>query len=161
MTAWIDTPAVNVTLNAGTGKSVITGTVRIAFTDGAAAFVTTPGGTALRFRDSDWHIGLHLVRANDGTWSQRFRSEGINRSGQHTDPPPSYRAAILAAILHAVAAARTPEIGRAAAYAYAAQRLHQDEKERETAAAALAEIDARIDVLHGVMAANAPQGATS
>lgn len=169
MTAWIDSPAVTVTLNAGTGKSVITGTLRIAFTDAGAAFVTTPdgyhntGSPALRFRDADWIVGLHLVRAADGTWGDYDgrRSGGINRRGQLGDPPPSYRAALHAAVLHAVAGAWTPEIGRAAAYAHAAQRLHQDEKERDKAAAALAEIDARITALRAVMAANAPQGATS
>lgn len=162
--AWVKTPELNVEINHGKGASVVTGPVRIAFQGDGTAYITTQGshnvndGQHLTIREREFLASVHATRNDDGTWTEyepadhdvrpRGMSGGI--------APTTYRAAIVAALLAALAEHWTPELDRAGAYAQAAQRLGQAVSERAAATEAFNYANMQVARLRRKMAENAP-----
>lgn len=158
MTAWIKTPEQIVTLDYGTGKSVVTGRVRIAFIGNGNISVQTQAhvnddAPAVTYRGKDYLVNLSFVRQADGTLTEHPHNTRQNVSPRRTsDPfaaaPKTIRAAIVAALRAAIDAATSGGYSdiaeRAANHAHAAQRLHSLEPQRAKLAAQLAELDAEI-----------------
>lgn len=170
-TEWVKTPEQTVILDYGTGKSVVTGQVRIAFLGNGNVNVQTRAhrnddAPAVTYRGKDYLVNLSFVRQADGTVTEHPYNTPQNVSPRRTsDPfaaaPKTIRAAIVAALraaIDAVTSGGYSDIAeRAANHAHAAQRLHSLEPKRAELAAQLAELDAEIEKHRAALAANAPE----
>lgn len=162
---WVKSPEVQAIVEHGKGKSVVSGPVRIVFTDADSAFITTVAHhnddlPALTFREIDWLASEHFRRTADGSWEpvDPHSSYGVTARGSFMgkDTPPTYRAAIIEAMRATVAATWTPELAKQAAYASAMQALRGAVEDQEKARTALAEINAHVKALRSKAAHNAP-----
>lgn len=163
---WVKTPEVRVTVEHGKGKSVVRGPVRIAFTGARYAHVTTEAHhnddlPTIVFREKEWLASAHVERSDSGEWVLRDprATYGISERGvigYGKDTPRTYRDAINAALLAAVAKAWTPELARAAEYASAMQALPQARKDAAEAAEAARVAAARLAELEQHAAQSAP-----
>lgn len=152
-TKWVQTPKLKVDLNYGTGKGStrVTGTVTFHFTGENSVFVSTDGAhvnddnPAVDYRGESWLVSAHYERDEHGNWDL-YRSGGRNvtRRASWSDAPRTYEQAILLAVFDALKTVWNDEWARQGKHAYAAQTLVYLEKERETKAKELAELDARI-----------------
>lgn len=165
-TAWVKTPEVIVDLDYGTGKSVVTGQIRIAFVSATHISVQTRAhvndhAPAVTYRGKDYLINLAFTRQPDGTVVEHECNTPQNVSPRRTSnpwaaAPKTIRAAIVQAIRAAIDATSNGGYTRAAAHASAAQRLHSLEPQRAELAAQLAALDAEIERYRAALAANAP-----
>ena len=166
-TAWVKTPEVIVDLDCGTGKSVVTGQIRIAFVSATHISVQTMAHRnddvlAVTYRGKDYLVNLAFTRQPDGSVVEHEYNTPQNVSPRRTsDPfaaaPKTIRAAIVQALRAAIDATSNGGYTRAAAYASAAQRLHSLEPQRAELAAELAKLDAEIAQHRAALAANAPE----
>jgi hypothetical protein len=171
MTEWIKTPEQTVTLDHGTGKSVVTGQIRIAFLGNGHISVQTQAhrnddAPAVTYRGKDYLVNLAFIRQADGTVTEHPYNTRQNVSPRRTsDPfaaaPKTIRAAIVAALRAAIDAATSGGYSAvaewAANHAHAAQRLHSLEPKRAELAAQLAELDAEIAKHRAALEVSAPE----
>jgi hypothetical protein len=138
---WVPFPEVTVTLP-DDGK--VTGAITLTFT-GEHVSARTEGAhvndenLAVAYRGESFlvHVGVYLEA--DGSWSaNRDRVPHVTRRASWSDAPPSFRAAIVAAVEEAVnaVASVSPELVRAGRYASAMQALSSATRD-------LAELDAK------------------
>lgn len=153
MSVWVETPELRVPVGKGKGASLVTGRVRIVFNGKGRAYVSTDGAhhnddaPGITFRDREWLISMHAVRAADGTWAEldpragyAVKAGGIDVPYDYVTPK-TYRAAIASAMLETVADYWTPELDQLAAYADAAQSIGRAQEKVAEAAKALAEAE--------------------
>ncbi len=160
---WVPFPKITTTVNHGKGKSVVSGVVTVTFNGANTVYVDTAAhhndtAPALTYRDREWLASAHLSRQPDGTWTQSDPSVtyGVSQRGSigyGKETPPTYRAAIIAALCATVADVWTADLDRQGIHAQAAQRLHTLLPERDKAAAALAETDRQVAALQATLAA--------
>jgi hypothetical protein len=140
-------------LNHGKGKSVVTGPVQIEFTDFNQCCVSTPAyhsdtRPAVTYRDRQWLVTACLERGEDGAWSATYMTAAERKRFQRgTDAPPTYRAAIEAAVVSAASRAWTEEIGYEAGRVKIETMLGVELQKQRKAREALSELDANVAAL--------------
>lgn len=152
-TAWLDSPEfTGVTIdNAG-----VTGTVRVSFTRGDSAYVSTRAhvnddAPAVTFRGSDYLVNIHLERdAVTGKWSEHreYSAYAIARRS-YSDKPvaPTIRERIVTTLCSLVDSMWSEDINRQAKKAYATRNLIVATNEYHAAAAELVKLGNQVRTL--------------
>lgn len=160
-TQWIESPKFT-DVDLGDGKA--TGWVDVVFTSRDHAHVRTQGHVndtvpEITVRGKEWHVSLSVVPGADGAWVvSDSRDVYQHISPKHSlstshNVPPTFRAAIYAAVSVAVTQLATPETIARAEYAAAAQSLTYVERELTEARAKVAELEAQETELRHTMSA--------
>jgi hypothetical protein len=160
MTTWVKTPEVRATVEHGKGRSVVTGSVRVAFTGADTAFVDTTGAhhndsnPAIVFRGSDYLASVHARREADGAWVATH--ESVSARGSFSQAPVTHKRAIADALLAALAQVDSAELRRAGAYARACQNYDRAARDVAEARTALADAEAVLAAVESAMREYAP-----
>jgi hypothetical protein len=158
---WIESPKF-IGVDLGDGKA--TGKVDVVFTSRTHAHVRTQGHVndnvpEIMVRGKEWHVSLSVVPGPDGTWVvDNSRDTYQHISPKHSlstrhEVPPTFRAAIYAAVSAAVTRVATPDVIALAEYASAAQQLSYLDRELTEARETLAALESQHAELTNTMRA--------